>query len=93
MNTLVVLTFKSVDALLENGGTGDWKLRRRNVERCEYAVCTRNRHDPRGIGGPEPHGAAFLVGKIADIVPAATQGRLLVRFSHYALLDVPNTWD
>jgi hypothetical protein len=52
------------------------------------------------VEGPEPHHSAFLVGKISDVVPTpptpgnneSREDRFLIRFSEYALVDVPNVW-
>ena len=89
---LVVLTFKSVDTLLKQGGTSSWRLDRAHARRCAYAICTRNGKDRR-CEGPEPHHTGFLVGKVLDVVPAPDDdGDFLVEFSEYALIDIPEVW-
>ena len=89
---LVVLTFKSVDTLLKQGGTSSWRLDRAHARRCAYAICTRNGKDRR-CEGPEPHHTGFLVGKVLDVVPAPNDdGDFLVEFSEYALIDIPEVW-
>jgi hypothetical protein len=55
-------------------------------------VLTRNAHADR-TEGPEPHHTAFMIGKIKDVVPAARDGRFLILFSEYALIDIPDAWD
>jgi hypothetical protein len=88
----VVLTFKSVERLLREGGTSSWRLDRNHARACEFAVCTRNGRDAR-TEGPESHQSAFMVGKVKDVVPAADRNdRFLIQFSEYALVDVPGVW-
>src|SRR5712691_13035034 len=40
----VVFTAKSVDRILEEGGTSSWRLDRNHARHCTNAVCTRNAH-------------------------------------------------
>jgi hypothetical protein len=96
--TLVIFTAKSIETIQEEGGTASWRLDRNHARRCKYAVCTRNIH-PRwreGPEGPEPHHAAFLVGKISDIVPVKRVDKpgvyYLIRFSEFARVNVAETW-
>jgi hypothetical protein len=92
-NIVSVLTYKSVDTILAVGGTQSWVLDRNRAARCDYIVCCRNTKS-RDPEGPEPHGTAFLVGKIKDVVPSTeTEGRLLILISEYALIDRPNQWE
>jgi hypothetical protein len=93
---VIVFTAKSVERILEEGGTSAWRLDRNNARQRPYAVCTRNAHAD-WTEGPEPHHTAFLVGKVEDVVPAATregrtEGRFLIQFSEYARVNVPNSW-
>jgi hypothetical protein len=89
---LVVFTAKSVEAILEVGGTQSWKLDRGHAKRCRYAILCRNAYTDWG-DGKEPHGAAFMIGRIADVVPTAeNDGRWVVTFDQYARIDLPNIW-
>jgi hypothetical protein len=89
---LVVFTAKSVEAILEVGGTQSWKLDRGHAKRCHYAILCRNAYTDWG-DGKEPHGTAFMIGRIADVVPTAeNDGRWLVTFDEYARIDLPNVW-
>ena len=62
------------------------------ARRCTYIVGTRNRHfrdaDPdKQEGAHEPHGTAFLVGRITAVYDAPDMfGRYIVRFKKYATL-------
>ncbi len=90
VTAVVVFTAKTVERLLADGGSRAWVLDRNNARRCEFVVCTRNSF-PKGWGediGPEPHRSAFLVGRVADVVPAG-DGRWLITFSEYARLNQP----
>src|SRR4051794_35091434 len=88
---LVVFTCKKVSRLLREGGTSRWHLDPRRARRCKFAVCTRNEKAEFEDGsGPEEHRSAFLVGKVKSVVE--DEGRYMVRFSEYALVDVPDVW-
>jgi hypothetical protein len=87
-----VLTYKSVDSILATGGTQSWALDRNRAARCDYVVVCRNANT-RDPEGPEPHGTAFLVGKIKDVVPSTeTKGRWLILFDEYAFVNEPDQW-
>ncbi|WP_270375529.1 hypothetical protein [Marinicauda sp. Alg238-R41] len=92
-NIISVLTYKSVETILAVGGTQSWALDRNRAARCRYVVICRNAKT-REPEGPEPHGTAFLVGKIRDVVPSSeTEGRWLIQISEYALIDAPDQWE
>ena len=92
-DTIVVFTAKTVENLLAQGGSGSWILDRNNARRCRYIVCTRNAHPKEGHEdlGPEPHGSAFLIARIADVVEDGPD-RWRVTFAEYARLDKPAVW-
>ncbi|MGO9952156.1 MAG: hypothetical protein ACLPN1_08080 [Dissulfurispiraceae bacterium] len=91
--TMVIFTAKSIEDCFRFGGSQSWVLDRVNAKRCTYAVLCRNAHNKRFGGGKEPHGTAFLIGHISDVVPSTeVNGRWLVKFDQYALLDIPNFW-
>lgn len=90
--TAVVFTAKSIDRLIEEGGTSSWKVDRNNARSCAYAVCTRNAH-ASWVEGTEPHRSAFLIGKVNDVVPAPDHDkRYLFSLSEFARLDMPDVW-
>ena len=95
-NTVKLFTGKSVDRILNEGGTSSWKLNQHRARQMEYAVCYRNVKRTDEIGGgptPEDHHASFLIGRIRDIVPSPSEaGRWLIRFSEYARLDGKGIW-
>jgi hypothetical protein len=88
----VVFTAKSIKRILNEGGTSSWRLDRNHARQCDYAVCTRNAH-ANWVEGSEAHRAAFLIGKVSEVVPAPdTKGRYLIKFSEYALMNLPDAW-
>jgi hypothetical protein len=89
----VFFTAKSIETLLNEGGTSAWHLDRNHARQCVFAVCTRNTRRLIGDPGPEAHCSAFLVGKIKDVIPAPRRpGRYLVEFSEYARVNIPDAW-
>jgi len=89
---IVVFTAKSVETCLEVGGTQSWVLNRANAKHCKYAILCRNANTDWG-DGKEPHGTAFMIGRISDVVPSTeNEARWLVKFDQYARLDKPNFW-
>lgn len=95
----VVFTAKSIERILEEGGTSSWRLDRNHARRCAFAVCTRNAHAD-WVEGREGHHAAFLVGKIRDVVPCpptpenneGAKKRYLIQFSEFARVNIPDVW-
>lgn len=92
-NVLQVLTFKSVETILKSGGTQSWALDPNRAKGCKYVVCCRNARTFEAEGN-EAHGSAFMIGKVADVVASTeTEGRWLVRFSEYAVVNVGEQWE
>lgn len=88
----VVFTAKSIERILREGGTSSWRLDRNHARQCDLVVCTRNANAD-WVEGPEAHHAAFVVGKINDVVPAPDyEGRFLIQFSEYARVNIPDAW-
>lgn len=103
VDTIVTLTFKQVEHILILGGCPSWSLDQEKSSKCDYLVCTRNQknHSAKGLViGPEPHGSAFLIGKISSIEPTNEQSiprvakyeavftdRSVIRISEYALVN------
>lgn len=89
---VVVFTAKTVETILAEGGTSAWRLHPDHARTRTYAVCTRNKF-AKWSKGPESHRQAFLVGKVADVVQVPNrEGRYLIQFSEYALIDRPDVW-
>ncbi|MDP9267908.1 MAG: hypothetical protein M3P27_06225 [Acidobacteriota bacterium] len=89
---IVVFTAKSIERILREGGTSSWRLDRSNARQCAFAICTRNAYS-EWVEGSEPHHAAFLVGKVKEVVPAPDDPeRYLIQFSEFARVSVPEIW-
>ncbi len=91
-DAIALFTRKSVETILGDGGTQSWVLDRGNARRCRYVVLCRNTH-AEWSEGDEPHGAAFMVGCIADVVPSTDNpDRWKILFSNYAVVNIPGVW-
>src|SRR5689334_4812454 len=99
-DTLTVFTAKSIERLLREGGTSSWRLNPAHARRCTFVVCTRNTRAHWG-DGDEPHGSAFLVARIGDVVQCeataendeSEEDRFLIRFTEFARINIPNVWN
>ncbi len=92
---LIVFTAKTVDAILEAGGTQSWVLNPTSMNHIKYVVCTRNadrKYDEECGVRPEPHRSAFLVGKVSGIRKVDYRNgrdRYIILFSEYAEVSIP----
>lgn len=95
-NAIAVFTARGPDRILREGGTQAWVLDPKRARLCEFAVCTQNRGFKDDWGyATEPHHAAFLIGRISEVVPSPERnedGRWLIRFSEYARVQIPDVW-
>lgn len=92
--SLVVFTGKSVETILNNGGTDWWRIDRNRSRNCEFVLCTRNTK-AEWSEGPEDHHSGFLVGRISGVIPeTSTPGddRFRIQFSEYACVNIPDAW-
>lgn len=90
-NAIVVFTAKSIEHMLQDGGTQSWVLDKSNAKHSEYVVCCRSGLDE--VEGPEPKGSAFLIGRVSDVVPSTeSPGRWLIRMSEFARVNLPDVW-
>jgi hypothetical protein len=98
----VVFTFKSIERILTDGGTQSWRMNRAHMGTFGHVITCRNQSAE--AEGPEPHGSAFLIGKVRDIVPSTEphaivetqqtgKQRYLIRMTEAALIpDRPGIW-
>lgn len=92
-DTIVTFTSRSLEEILETGGSQEWKLSRKNARNATYLVCARNRHGSLG-DGPEPHKSGFLVGKISGLAAGAVHPeRFMVQISEWAPIEISDLWD
>lgn len=91
-NAIAVLTYKSRERILADGGTESWKLKKSTAEQFDYVVCTRNVTNPNSEG-PEAHRSAFLIGKISKVVASSeTADRFKICFSEFATVKLEDIW-
>jgi hypothetical protein len=97
-DAIVVFTARSPERIVEEGGSQAWVLNPANAKQRKWLVCTQNRHNPdhEFSDATEPHGSAFLVGKISDVVPSrepGSQGRWMIAISEFASINIPGVWN
>ncbi len=91
-DVVMVLTSKSFETMVAEGGSGNWKANEDSIRRCRWIVAVRNRHTDWSQG-KEEHGTAFLIGKVVGVKPSAEhKDRLVIAFDRYASLNKPNAW-
>jgi hypothetical protein len=97
-DTIIVFTARSPARIIEEGGSQAWVLNPARAKLCKWLVCTQNRHNPdhEFSDATEPHGAAFLVGKISGIKQSAEKGsgdRWIIEISDYTTIEPrPDVW-
>lgn len=97
-DALIVFTAKSVEMMLEQGGSSSWVLSPASMRDVKFVVCTRNtdRTIDEELGHrPETHGEAFLVGRVSGLKwekDKNNRKRYLVQMSEYARVSVPDFW-
>jgi hypothetical protein len=94
-SAVVTFTARPLGEIVADRGSRDWRLDPERARQAEYLICTQNRHS-QGFRTPTaPHGAAFLIGRIAGVVRSPERPeRWLITISEYIALDppVPNIW-
>ncbi|QDU57262.1 hypothetical protein [Aeoliella mucimassa] len=91
-DTIVTFTSRSLQEILESGGSQEWVLNRRNARNATYLVCARNANGDHAPG-PEEHKSGFLLGKISGLGPGEwTPERFIIQISEYANIDVADLW-
>ncbi len=92
---IVTFTARPLEEILADRGSRDWRLDPARARQAAYLVCTQNQNN-QGLRTPTaPHGAAFLIGRVAGIVPSPERPeRWLIKISDYIALNppVPNIW-
>ena len=97
-DAIVVFTARSPDRIVREGGSQSWVLNAARAKQCTWLVCTQNRHnaDHEFSDATEPHGSAFLLGKISTIRKSQEEGdadRWQIAISGFARISVPDAWD
>jgi hypothetical protein len=94
-SAIAVFTADSRDEILAVGGSVSWVVAEKQARRREFLVCIRN---ARGVDfhDHEPHGTAFLVGRISGLKPYGHDKkgmpRFIIEISDHALIDHPEAW-
>lgn len=99
--SIIVFTHKSTEFLLSINGSTSWKLDPARARRCKYIICVKNANHPHAnlSSNEPPHRAAFLIGRVSDIVKSSTnevrnENRYTVKFDKYAEIESQNnTWN
>ena len=90
---VAVLTYKSVDQILREGGTQSWRADRNRLRNTGWVICARNHNGPyayKSEAEDVEHKHAFLIGEVGEIVDADDgDGRQKITFERYALVDGP----
>ena len=94
-SAIAVFTAESRKEILAVGGSVSWVVAEKQARRREFLVCIRN---AREVDFPdhEPHGTAFLVGRIKDLqshgIDRKGMPRWIIEISEYADADYPEKW-
>ncbi|WP_127075993.1 hypothetical protein [Rhodomicrobium lacus] len=96
-DAVVVFTARSPDRIINEGGSQAWVLNPARAKLARWLVCTQNRHNPNYefSDATEPHGAAFLVGRISGVRRSPEEGsedRWIIEIGEFALVSVPDVW-
>ncbi|WP_344798327.1 hypothetical protein [Litoribacillus peritrichatus] len=93
-NVVMVFTSKPLETMINEGGSGYWSANKKRLEKCSYVIATKSNtlreHFPSNTDIKQ--GAAFLVGKISNIAGSPTGSRLVIQFSEYAEINIPDAW-
>jgi hypothetical protein len=96
-DTIVVFTARSPERIIDEGGSQAWVLNPARAKLCKWLVCTQNRHNPdhEFSDATEPHGSAFLVGKISAITQSPEEGsddRWIIEINEVARITELDVW-
>ena len=93
---IAVFTARSPERILREGGSQAWVLDPSRARTIPFVVCIQNQNneDRDFSDASEPHGTAYLVGKISDVVPSGDDdpARWKVCISEYARCSVRDAW-
>ena len=94
-SAIAVFTANSRGEILEVGGSSSWVVAEKQARRREFLVCIRNAREV-DFPGHEPHGTAFLVGRISGLERNGQDRkgmpRWLIKLSDHAEADYPEKW-
>lgn len=94
-SAIAVFTANSRAEILAVGGSASWVVAEKQARRREFLVCIRNARDV-DFHDHEPHGTAFLIGRISGLKPHGYDKkgmqRWIIQISEYAVIDYPEAW-
>jgi hypothetical protein len=94
-SAIAVFTADSRDEILELRGSASWVVAEKQARRRQFLVCIRNARDV-DFSDHEPHGTAFLVGRISGLEPYGHDKkgmqRWIIKFNEHAFVDCPEAW-
>lgn len=91
---VVTFTARGSNRIIQEGGSQSWKLNVERMKDVEFLICTQNTHNGPWGGMDHEHRSAFLVGRVACVVPSTdTPGRWLIAISEFARVNIPEVWD
>jgi hypothetical protein len=94
-SAIAVFTANSRDEILAVGGSASWVVAEKQARRREFLVCIRNARDV-DFHDHEPHGTAFLVGRISGLkahgIDKKGMQRFVIEINEYEVVDYPEAW-
>lgn len=94
-SAIAVFTSENRAEILAVGGSVSWVVAEMQARRREFLVCIRNARNV-DFADHEPHGTAFLVGRISGLKPFGFDRkgmpRWIIMLSEYAFVDYPEAW-
>ena len=95
-DAIAVFTARSPGQILKEGGSQAWVLNPARAKLASWLILTQNRHNPdhEFSDATEPHGSAFMVGRISGISRSGDEPktRWLIEIDEYAEVAVPDAW-
>ena len=96
IDTIAVFTARSPARIKREGGSQAWVLNPVHARSAKWLVATQNQHhkNPQFSDATEPHGSAFLVGKISGLKKSDDHpgDRWLIEIDECALISIPDVW-
>ena len=93
--SILVFTHRSVEFLTKLNASTSWQLNQNRAMLCDYVICVRNANSALAEKDC-PHGSAFLVGKISNVVQSLNlprdEHRYMIEFKEYSEISIPNVW-
>jgi hypothetical protein len=94
-DTIIVLTGESPEQIIRKAGSESWTVDPDRTAKCAFLVCAQNREAGNRFEPTEPHGEAFLVGKIRQVRFQKREkrtSRFMIHLSCYARVSKPRAW-